>query len=269
MMDLFGNEIQEVQKKRTCDEILNDYDGFVEKFKPKKTTDDCYTPKPVYDAVVSWIRENADIEGKEIVRPFYPGGDYEHYDYPENCVVIDNPPFSIISKILRFYHERNILFFLFAPHLTLFSTKGITWTCIVCDVHIIYENGAKVKTSFASNLFGDIRIMTAPELYRRIAAAQGETRRRRLPRYQYPANVVTSALLGRIAHRVDFKVRSSECRQISKLDAQRGKAIFGRGFLISDRAAAERAAAERAAADREDITWKLSSGEKRIIEELG
>lgn len=22
-----------------------DYDGFVEKFKPKKTTDDCYTPR--------------------------------------------------------------------------------------------------------------------------------------------------------------------------------------------------------------------------------
>lgn len=23
---------------------FEDYDGFVEKFKPKKTTDDCYTP---------------------------------------------------------------------------------------------------------------------------------------------------------------------------------------------------------------------------------
>ena len=27
------------------------YEGFVEKFKPKLTTDDCYTPPAVYDAV--------------------------------------------------------------------------------------------------------------------------------------------------------------------------------------------------------------------------
>lgn len=25
-------------------EKFNDYEGFVDKFKPKKTTDDCYTP---------------------------------------------------------------------------------------------------------------------------------------------------------------------------------------------------------------------------------
>lgn len=30
-----------------------DYDGFVEKFKPKKmTTDDCYAPPDVYDVVL-------------------------------------------------------------------------------------------------------------------------------------------------------------------------------------------------------------------------
>ena len=27
-------------------EKFNDYEGFVEKFKPKRTTDDCYTPPP-------------------------------------------------------------------------------------------------------------------------------------------------------------------------------------------------------------------------------
>lgn len=31
--------------------LFEDYDGFVEKFKPKKTTDDCYTPPDVYDCV--------------------------------------------------------------------------------------------------------------------------------------------------------------------------------------------------------------------------
>ena len=30
-----------------------DYDGFLDKFKPRKTTDDCYTLANVYDAVLS------------------------------------------------------------------------------------------------------------------------------------------------------------------------------------------------------------------------
>ena len=93
-------------------EIFNDYDGFVEKFKPKKTTDDCYTPPAVYDAVLQYVRETYHIaDDVPIVRPFYPGGDYENYDYPEGCVVVDNPPFSIFAKILDFYQAREIRFF--------------------------------------------------------------------------------------------------------------------------------------------------------------
>lgn len=103
MKDLFGNDILVTPRRVSRREVFNDYEGFVEKFKPKKTTDDCYTPDSVYDAILGWVRENADIEGREIVRPFYPGGDYEHYDYPDGCVVIDNSPFSIISRIARFY----------------------------------------------------------------------------------------------------------------------------------------------------------------------
>lgn len=30
---------------------FDDYEGFVNKFKPKKTTDDCYTPDWVYEFV--------------------------------------------------------------------------------------------------------------------------------------------------------------------------------------------------------------------------
>lgn len=57
---------------------FTDYDGFCEKFKPKKTTDDCYTPPAVYDAVLDYVDRNvAPIGGREVVRPFWPGGDYE------------------------------------------------------------------------------------------------------------------------------------------------------------------------------------------------
>ena len=274
MQDLFGNEISATQTKRTRNEIRNDYEGFVEKFKPKKTTDDCYTPKPVYDAILGWVRENADIEGREIVRPFYPGGDYENYNYPDNCVVIDNPPFSIISRIVRFYTARNIPFFLFAPHLTLFGITGMQWTGIVCSAGIEYENGAVVGTSFVSNLFGDIRIMTAPELHRRISEAQKEKQNKPLPKYKYPDNVVSSALLGKIAPYVDFKVKASECRQVSRLDYQGSKAIFGGGFLLSEAATARRIAAEaeREKAERTTeaakIVWQLSEREKAIIKNL-
>ena len=90
-----GKKIDTMAKNK---EKFYDYDGFVEKFKPKKTTDDCYTPPEVYDIVLKHVREKYNIaDDVPIVRPFYPGGDYENYDYPEGCVV-DNPPFSIFAK---------------------------------------------------------------------------------------------------------------------------------------------------------------------------
>ena len=102
--------------------VFHDYESFVAKFQNKeKTTDDTYTPPDVYDAVLAYVRSIYPMEGKEILRPFYPGGDYERAEYPDNGVVIDNPPFSMFTKICRFYSERKIPFFLFGPGLTIFS----------------------------------------------------------------------------------------------------------------------------------------------------
>ena len=64
---------------------MQNYDEFVEKFKPKKTTDDCYTPPLGYDAVLSWAKQHLDIVGCPVVRLFYPGGDYENHLYPEGA----------------------------------------------------------------------------------------------------------------------------------------------------------------------------------------
>ena len=85
---------------------FNDYEGFCEKFIPKKTTDDCYTPPAVYNAVLDWVRRRWRLGDSPIVRPFWPGEDYEAYDYTDGCVVVDNPPFSIFAAILRYYHAR-------------------------------------------------------------------------------------------------------------------------------------------------------------------
>ena len=38
------------------------YDQFVDKFKPKLTTDDCYTPAAVYDAVAGWVAKEYKLD---------------------------------------------------------------------------------------------------------------------------------------------------------------------------------------------------------------
>lgn len=276
-MDLFTAYSRPVRKTRKG--AHEDYDGFVKKFKPKKTTDDCYTPATVYDAVVEWVREHAPIEGREIVRPFWPGGDYENYDYPANCVVIDNPPFSIIAKIARFYQSKGIAFFLFAPQLTLFSAKGADWTQIVADAEITYENGAMVRTGFISSLFGDIRVMTAPgigEVLMRLSKGPSKA----LPKYEYPTNLITASRLCRLAkYGYSIAISGKSLQRVSALDAQRasGRGVYGGGYLCSDTVAqevmrAERAAAERAAAERAAAAatvWGISEREREIIESLG
>ena len=259
-----------------------EYDAFVEKFKPKKTTDDCYTPPLVYDAVRDWACKEYGIDPSCIVRPFFPGGDYEAFDYPPGCVVLDNPPFSIVSKICEFYLDRNIPFFLFAPSMTVFSGKRavMRMTHIICDAQIIYENGAVVGTAFVTNLGGDIIARTAPRLGKAIADAVDKIKRetrREIPKYTYPDHILTAAMLKRYSkYGVDFSVKRENCQFISRLDSQKesGKTIYGGGLLLSneaaaERAAAERAAAERAAAERAAATvWQLSNRELEMVAAL-
>lgn len=56
------------------------FEDFCEKFKPKKTTDDCYTPPTIYEVIKNWACKEYGIDPTKIVRPFYPGGDYEEFD---------------------------------------------------------------------------------------------------------------------------------------------------------------------------------------------
>ncbi len=248
--------------------LFEDYDAFVKKFEPKKTTDDCYTPEPVYAAVLEWVCEQVDITDCNIVRPFYPGGDYENYDYRADDVVIDNPPFSIISQIVRYYIERGIRFFLFMPHLTLFSSQN-TATKIVCSADITYANKANVKTDFISNMFGDIEIMTASELKRRIEVVN-KTQTVTLPKYRYPDNVITVSMFdGILRAGIDMKIPRSATLRISALRSQIAakKSIFGGGYLVSD-AVARELSVKQQAAKQEAIVWGLSEQERLVIEEL-
>lgn len=258
-------------------ETSEEYDEFTEKFKPKLTTDDCYTPPNVYDAVKKWAIDRYGLYDCEVVRPFYPGGDYKTYKYPENCVVIDNPPFSILSKICRFYSEQEINFFLFAPALTLFgSNTGNNY--LPCSAQVTYENGAKVSTSFITNL-GDVKIEYAPTLYETIKEQNDINLREKvkeLPKYEYPNNVLTPTKPF-ARYGIELKIKSEDCYFIRALDSQKemDKAIYGGGFLLSEKAAAnkaaaDKAAAEKAAAEKTEIkVWELSERELEIINSLG
>ena len=262
------------------------YDEFVKKFEPKKTTDDCYTPPAVYDAVKDWAVKEYGINEAKIVRPFYPGGDYENYDYSDGAVVVDNPPFSLISKIIDFYQERSIPFFLFCPGLTFFSTmaKRPEITGIAIDIRIIYENGANVPTCFLTNLDNANVIRTAPDLHQKIKEIQ-ESDKASLPKYAYPDELVTASRLKKLAKAgIKIAIPKNGGHMIRRLDAQRPikKSIYGAGMLINseraqefaaaeraaaERAAAERAAAERAAAERAHV-FELSESERAIINKL-
>lgn len=58
-----------------------EYNAFLEKFEQKKTTDDCYTPDNVYEAVAEWVAKEYHLNRKDFVRPFYPNGDYTRETY--------------------------------------------------------------------------------------------------------------------------------------------------------------------------------------------
>ena len=243
------------------------YEEFVNKFNEEQplTTDDCYTPPEVYDIIRDFVDKNiAPLKGRKIVRPFYPGGDYENEKYPKGCIVLDNPPFSIYAKIVRYYCERGIDFFLFGPQLSLF-VQGADVCFLPENAVITYENGAKVNTGFVTNLLPGIRIKCIPGLKAAILEAQRQEPT--TPVYEYPAEIISSALLGKIGSNADLEILSTEAQYVHNLDAfkEMDKGLFGGGFLLS-RAAAEkaRAAAEKARA----VKIALSEKELAIVSAL-
>jgi hypothetical protein len=259
-------------------EKFEDFESFKEKFRPKLTTDDCYTPQIIMDAVEGWVAAQYGLDADNFCRPFYPGSDYESEDY-SGKVVVDNPPFSILSKIINFYVENNIRFFLFAPTLSGLVRYSDVCTALAVGADITYDNGAIVCTSFVTNLEPEgIRMRTPPSLYRAVKRANDENRReakKQMPKYSYPMNVVSSAAIYPYAkYDIDFVITRIESERITALDSQREsrKSIFGNGLLISDRLKAEREKAEWEKAEREKAerekaeVWELSERERKIID---
>lgn len=211
-----------------------DYQTFIDKFKPKLTTDDCLTPPEVYNAVLEWINDNiCSLEGKRILRPFYPGGNFTAEEYTPDTVVIDNPPFSFFAKIQSWYNERNIKYFLFSPGLTAFnSNRGMNTTVLIGNP-VIFSNGAKVNIAFKTNMADDTAIILSPTLDNAIKEAQQQNKSN-APKLVWPDNIQNSARLKAYIKRLrsDYKIQHEECVFTSKAC---GRSIFGGGVYLNSR----------------------------------
>lgn len=178
------------------------YEEFVEKFKPRRTTDDCLTPPAIYDAVAAYVERHYSLDRGRFVRPFWPGGDYERFNYPEGAVVVDNPPFSMLARIIRFYAARDINYFLFSNGLTALSGAALECGAVIFPgLSLTYENGARVNTAFATNLEPARRVRSAGDLRAALLAVQPRKSRAKRPR---PTGIYTSADLQTLARHDDF-----------------------------------------------------------------
>lgn len=149
---------------KTKNQSPEEYFEWLQKFEKKYTTDETFTPPAIYQAVQEWVCKRYSLNPEAIIRPFYPGGDYQNEDYSDK-VVVDNPPFSIISKVIKHYEREGVPYFLFCPYLSSFSLLNLGNVSIVAQNHkITYTNAAQVPTSFATNLEKERKIITAPEL---------------------------------------------------------------------------------------------------------
>ena len=260
MFAAVGDIIAEAQQEK--------YIAFEDKFKGAKTTDDCYTPPEIYDVIAGWVENEYGVQRSHFLRPFKPGGDYQAEEYPAGCAVVDNPPFSILAKIIDWYNEHGVPFFLFGPTLTLLGLmkkpERKEKICILLiGAPITYENGAEVQTSFVTNM-DRYAVRIEPELREIVDLTNKRILRGKkpeLPNYVYPDYILTGKDYRLAKHGQTLRITHAECVAISAMDAQRptAKTIFGGGLLLAERAAAERAAA---------TTWQLSAREWEIVKSM-
>lgn len=211
------------------------YNDFLTKFARKKTTDDCYTPPAVYSAVVNWLGDvmlqhmSTLLPMFNIIRPFYPNKDYLTIKYSENDIVLDNPPFSIYSQIVRNYMRMGVKFFLFAPALSLFvPDSGASY--VITGANIIYANGARVRTSFVTNIL-PYKILIAHGLQKTIHAAQ-QPAKAQTYRPNMPPQYWSSAQLLKFANNPDFNFKPlTATEDFIKFDNNKRK-IFGAAIKI-------------------------------------
>lgn len=203
------------------------YEQFIAKFNKEyiKTTDDCNTPKEIWEIVKEYVQVVYNIKEEDIIRPFYPGGNYKEEDYT-NAVVVDNPPFSIIKEIITFYEERNIKYFLFADGRS-FGNKLTPNNCVLLlNESVKYENGAIIKTCFITNLENDYAIRPCIAINNKVKEINDKTRR---PKRQHEENVYSCAQFYKLCFDNN---RSFKHKQLQRITHDKYGKLFGDGFKV-------------------------------------
>lgn len=244
------------------------------------STDECYTPPAVYDTVLDYAVDRYQLQGKHVVRPFIPGGDYQRYVYDENDVVIDNPPFSMTTKIAKWYIEHNIPFFLFINGMYAVSlSRGLHGkaTVIATNANASFHhkpNNKLIKMGFVTNLEPkNIIIRGDATLTNRL---NGLVKKKALNKFKYPKNVIRNTdILSALQRNVELKLTTDNCLFEDNLDYHKAQmhakpqhfSVFGGGYLVDDKLYEE--FTESLKHDLPNTYCvTLSTREKKLIEQL-
>lgn len=244
------------------------------------STDECYTPPAVYDTVLDYAVDRYDLQGKHIVRPFIPGGDYQKYAYDENDVVIDNPPFSMTTEITKWYINHGIPFFLFINGIYGVSlSRGLHGkaTVIVTNANVSFYNKGnekRIKLGFVTNMEPkNIIIRGDATLTNRL---NGLVKKKSFKRFNYPDNFLkNNDILAALQRNVELKLTTDNCLFEDNLDYHKAQMhatsqrmdVFGGGYLVNDKLYAEfKGSLKHDLPNTYRVT--LSTREQKLIEQL-
>lgn len=239
------------------------------------TTDECYTPPAVYDTVLGYAVERYHLQGKHIVRPFVPSGNYQQYVYDKNDVVIDNPPFSMTTEITKWYINHDIPFFLFINGLYAVSlSRGLHGkaTVIATNTNASFyhkPNNKVVKLGFVTNLEPkDIVLRGDVALTNKLNSL---AKKKVLNKFKYPENIVrNSDILKAIRRGVGLQLTTNNCLFKDNLDYNKEHKltdVHGGCYLVDDKLYAEfKESLKQDLPNTYCVT--LSTREQKIIEQL-
>ena len=123
----------------------------------KHTGDEYYTQENDFQWFLVFFENVFQVDTSNIIRPFWPGGDYEQEDYTDK-IVMDNPPFSKQKEIIRFYMEKDIPFVLWCDGNAGGLTKYIQeqgrngLSVIYTRSRFTFKNGKATRCCFVSNM---------------------------------------------------------------------------------------------------------------------
>ena len=239
------------------------------------STDECYTPPAVYDVVLDYAVDRYQLQGKHVVRPFVPSGNYQQYVYDKNDVVIDNPPFSMTTEITKWYINHDIPFFLFINGQYAVSiSRGLHGkaTVIATNTNASFyhkSNNKLIKLGFVTNLEpknivlrGDVALTDK---------LNGLVKKKVLKKYKYPKNIIrNSDVLTAINRGVELKLTTNNCIFEDRMDYHKKhklSGVVGGCYLVDDNVYNEyKSAMEKVPPSTHPVT--LSEREKGIVKKL-